>query len=83
MLPQPREERTEGKRWEGHKQDGAVSPGNQPALTEKYPGEARLQTPLVLIFLFMFDLSSSQQKPAPMLRCYPHYRIIHMNYDFM
>lgn len=54
--------------------------------TEQHPGEVQLKTLLVHIFLFMIDLSSLQQKPAPMPRIKYHellLLLIHMNYVFL
>lgn len=87
MLPEPREECTEGKHWEGHKQrmeQHALGTDQPRELTEKHLGEAQLQTPLVLIFLFMLDLSLLQQKTALMLRIKYHELPLLLNnsYDF-
>jgi len=67
MLPLPREEHSESKHQGGHKrtmEQQALGTDQHRELTEKHPREAWLQTPLVLIFLFMFDLSSLQRKPC-------------------
>ena len=71
MLPQLREGHTEGKHRGGHKQrmeQQALGTNQHREPMEKHPRGARLQTPLVLIFLFMFDL----RKAALMLRIKYH-----------
>lgn len=71
MLPQPREEHTEGKRWGRHKQrmeQQALGNNQCRELMEKRPREHGCKFFWHDFFFFLFDLSSLQRKLAPMLR---------------